>query len=60
MTEAGEASLRAIVQAAEISNPSLYSCKKSNPFLQQLASTLPLLLELEVSLKQGAEDMSHL
>jgi len=63
MTEAGEASLRAIVQAAEISNPKrLYFLQQEvKPLsVQQLASTLPLLLELEVSLKQGAEDMSAL
>jgi DNA polymerase-3 subunit delta len=63
MTEAGEASLRAIVQAAEISNPKrLYFLQQEvKPLsVQQLVSTLPLLLELEVSLKQGAEDMSAL
>lgn len=63
MTEAGEVSLRAIAQAAEISNPKrLYFLQQEvKPLsVQQLISTLPLLLELEVSLKQGAEDMSAL
>ena len=63
MTEAGEVSLRAIAQAAEISNPKrLYFLQQEvKPLsVQQLSSTLPLLLELEVSLKQGAEDMSAL
>lgn len=63
MTEAGEVSSRAIAQAAEISNPKrLYFLQQEvKPLsVQQLISTLPLLLELEVSLKQGAEDMSAL
>ena len=63
MTEAGEVSLRAIAQAAEISNPKrLYFLQQEvKPLsVQQLSSTLPLLLELEVSLKQGAENMSAL
>ena len=63
MTEAGEVSLRAIAQAAEISNPKrLYFLQQEvKPLsVQQLISTLPLLLELEVSLKQGSENMSAL
>ncbi len=63
MTEAGEVSCRAIAQAAEISNPKrLYFLQQEvKPLsVQQLSSTLPLLLELEVSLKQGAESMSAL
>jgi DNA polymerase-3 subunit delta len=63
MMEAGERSERAIAQAAEISNPKrVYFLQQEvkSLSLQQLVSTLPLLLELEVSLKQGAEDMSAL
>jgi len=48
-------------QAAEISPKRLFLQQEVKPLsVQQLASTLPLLLELEVSLKQGAEDMSAL
>jgi len=52
MTEAGEASLRAIVQRQKLANPSVYFLQQVKLSVQQLASTLPLLLELEVSLKQ--------
>lgn len=54
---------RAIAQAAEIGNPKrVYFLQQEVKTLsiQQLVSTLPLLLELEVSLKQGAEEMSAL
>jgi len=53
--EAGEA----IAKRRELAIPSVStSCSKVKPLsVQQLISTLPLLLELEVSLKQGAEDM---
>ena len=63
MMEAGERSERTIAQAAEISNPKrVYFLQQEVKSLsvQQLVSTLPLLLELEVSLKQGADDMSAL
>jgi len=62
MTEAGEASLRAIVQAAEISKPKrlLPAARSQTLSVQQLASTLPLLLELEVSLKQEQRICQHL
>lgn len=63
MQEAGERDERVIAQAAEVNNP------KRIYFLQQevrslssssLLQTLPLLLELEVALKQGAEELSTL
>jgi DNA polymerase III subunit delta len=61
--ETGERNPQAIAQAAEISNPKriyfLQQEVKSLP-LQQLISTLPLLLDLEVSLKQGASEISTL
>lgn len=56
----GENALRLIAQAAEISNPKrIYFLQQDvKPLsVQQLVSILPLLLELEVSLKQGAEEM---
>lgn len=56
-------SVSAIAQAAEINNPKrVYFLQQEVKHLspQQLASTLPLLLELEVSLKQGREQMSIL
>ena len=54
---------RAIAQAAEIGNPKrVYFLQQEVKTLsvQQLVLTLPLLLELEVSLKQGAEALSVL
>jgi len=63
LMEAGERSERTIAQAAEIGNPKrVYFLQQEVKSLsvQQLVSTLPLLLELEVSLKQGAEEMSAL
>jgi DNA polymerase-3 subunit delta len=54
---------RAIAQAAEIGNPKrVYFLQQEVKTLsvQQLVLTLPLLLELEVSLKQGAEELSAL
>ena len=63
MMETGERSERAIAQVAEISNPKrVYFLQQEVKSLsvQQLVLTLPLLLELEVSLKQGADDMSAL
>jgi DNA polymerase III subunit delta len=63
MAELGERDERAIANAAEIKNP------KRIYFLQQevrtlrldrLLQTLPILLELEVGLKQGAEEVTLL
>lgn len=61
MQEAGERDERAIAQAAEVSNPKrIYFLLQEVRGLssQQLQQTLPLLLELEMSLKQGAEELS--
>lgn len=63
MQEAGERDERAIAQAAEVSNPKrIYFLQQEVRGLsaQQLQQTLPLLLELEMSLKQGAEELSTL
>lgn len=63
LMEAGERSERTIAQAAEISNfKRVYFLQQEvkSVSVQQLVATLPLLLELEVSLKQGAEAMSTL
>ena len=60
MIEAGERSERELAKAAEVSNPRrVYFLQQEVKSLtgQQLVSTLPLLLELEVNLKQGAEEM---
>ena len=60
MIEAGERSERELAKAAEVSNPKrVYFLQQEVKSLtgQQLVSTLPLLLELEVNLKQGAEEM---
>jgi DNA polymerase-3 subunit delta len=61
--ETGQRDDRAIAQAAEVGNPKrvYFLQQEVKPLsVQQLVSTLPLLLELEVSLKQGAEEMSAL
>lgn len=63
LMEAGERSERTIAQAAEISNfKRVYFLQQEvkSVSVQQLVDTLPRLLELEVSLKQGAEEMSTL
>ncbi|MBD1861168.1 MULTISPECIES: DNA polymerase III subunit delta [Trichocoleus] len=63
MQEAGERDERAIAQAAEVSNPKrIYFLQQEVRGLssQQLQQTLPLLLELELSLKQGAEELATL
>lgn len=63
MLEAGERDERAIAQAAEVSNPKrIYFLQQEVRHLsaQQLQQTLPLLLELEASLKLGAEDVATL
>jgi DNA polymerase-3 subunit delta len=63
MIESGERNQPAIAKAAEIANPKrIYFLQQEVKLLsvQQLISTLPLLLELEVSLKQGSSDISTL
>ena len=63
MIETGEKDEKAIAQAAEISNPKrVYFLRQevNSLSLNQLQKTLPLLLELEVSLKQGKEEISIL
>lgn len=60
MTEAQERDKKVIAQAAEIINPNrVYFLQQEVRSLsvKQLAATLPLLLELEVNLKQGAAEM---
>lgn len=62
-SETGQRDDRAIAQAAEVGNPKrvYFLQQEVKPLsVQQLVSTLPLLLELEVSLKQGAEEISAL
>lgn len=63
MMESGERNPQAIAQFAEITNPKrIYFIQqevKSLP-LKQLILALPVLLELEVSLKQGASETSTL
>lgn len=61
MVAQGERDDKAIAQAAEISNPKrIYHLRKEVQSLkvEQLAATLPLLLELEFRLKQGANPLS--
>ncbi|WP_448571516.1 DNA polymerase III subunit delta [Trichothermofontia sp.] len=63
MTTTGERDDRAIAAAADISNPKrIYYFKQEvrSLSLEQLQATLPLLFELELSLKQGAEDLPTL
>ncbi|MBK1987726.1 DNA polymerase III subunit delta [Sphaerospermopsis aphanizomenoides BCCUSP55] len=63
MMESGERNPQAIAQAAEINNPKrIYFLQQEVKSLsvQQLVLSLPLLLELEVSLKQGASETSIL
>jgi len=63
MIETGEKDEKAIAQAAEINNPKrVYILRQEvkSLSLNQLQRTLPLLLELEVSLKQGKEEISTL
>ncbi|MCP6762869.1 MAG: DNA polymerase III subunit delta [Fischerella sp. CENA71] len=60
MVESGERDPQAIAKAAEVSNPKrIYFLQQEVKSLsvQQLINCLPLLLELEVSLKQGAAEM---
>jgi DNA polymerase-3 subunit delta len=63
MVESGERDEKAIATAAEIANPKrIYFLRQDVARLKlpQLAATLPLLLELEFSLKRGAEPISTL
>ena len=63
MIESGERNQQAIAQAVEIGNPNriYYLQKEVNSLgVQQLITSLPLLLELEVSLKQGATETTAL
>ncbi|MBD2775734.1 DNA polymerase III subunit delta [Iningainema tapete] len=63
MLESGERNQQAIAQAAEVGNPNrIYFIQKEvqSLSLQQLIACLPILLELEVSLKQGASEISAL
>jgi DNA polymerase-3 subunit delta len=58
-----ENAIRLIAQAAEVGNfKRVYFLQQEvKPLsVQQLVSTLPILLELEVSLKQGSEQMTTL
>jgi DNA polymerase-3 subunit delta len=61
--ESGERNPQAIAQAAEVNNPKrIYFLQQEvkSLSLQQFISCLPLLLELEVSLKQGSAEISAL
>ncbi|BAY89091.1 MULTISPECIES: DNA polymerase III subunit delta [unclassified Tolypothrix] len=63
MMESGERNPQEIAKAAEIGNPKrIYFLQQEVKFLsvQQLISILPLLLDLEVSLKQGYSDITTL
>lgn len=63
MIEAGEKDEKAIAQAAEINNPKrVYFLRQEvkSLSLDKLEQTLPLLLELEVNIKQGKEEISTL
>lgn len=63
MVESGERNPGAIAQAAEVANPKrIYFLQQEVQFisLRQLISCLPLLLELEVSLKQSRAELSIL
>ncbi|MBD2300855.1 DNA polymerase III subunit delta [Nostoc sp. FACHB-87] len=63
VTDSGERNPQAIAQAADVNNPKrIYFLQQEVKFLsvQQLISCLPLLLELEVSLKQGSGEISTL
>lgn len=63
MIENGERNPQIIAKAAEIGNPNrIYYLQKEiqSVSVQQLIASLPILLDLEVSLKQGASEMSVL
>lgn len=60
MIENGERNSQVIAKAAEIGNPNrIYYLQKEiqSVSVQQLIASLPILLDLEVSLKQGASEM---
>ncbi|BAY24826.1 DNA polymerase III subunit delta [Calothrix sp. NIES-2100] len=63
MMDSGERNPQEIAKAAEVGNPKrIYFLQQEVKTLsvQQLIATLPLLLELEVSLKQGYSDIATL
>ncbi len=63
MIEKGETNEKTIASAAEIANPKrLFFVRKqiNSISAQKLLATLPILLELEASLKQGADSISTL
>lgn len=63
MREAGERDDKTIATAAEVGNPKrIYFLQQEirNLSLQQLLQTLPLLLELEASLKRGQDPLATL
>jgi DNA polymerase III subunit delta len=63
LSEAGERDTQVIARAAEIGNPKrVYFLQKEvqRHRLTQFLETLPILLELDVGLKQGAEPISTL
>ncbi|NJM68916.1 MAG: DNA polymerase III subunit delta [Scytonema sp. RU_4_4] len=63
MVESGERNPQVIAKAAEIGNPNrIYYLQKEiqSVSVEQLIATLPILLDLEVCLKQGASEMSAL
>lgn len=63
MTESGERNEQVIAQAAELKNPKrLYYLQQEvrTLSLPTLLGTLPILLDLEASLKRGADDLSIL
>lgn len=63
MVEAGERDERVIAQAAQVSNPRrIYFLQQEVQSLSaaQLQQALPLLLDLEVSLKRGSDQLSSL
>ncbi|MBP0022036.1 MAG: DNA polymerase III subunit delta [Cyanobacteria bacterium SBLK] len=63
MIESGEKDERAIASAADIGNPKrIYFIRKEIQSVssQQLLKTLPILLELEVNLKRGADPIAIL
>ena len=63
MVESGERDIKAIALAADVGNPKrIYFLRKDveHLSLEQLMQTLPILLDLEVSLKRGAQELSTL
>lgn len=63
MTQEGERDEKAIAKAAEVANPKrIYFLQQEvrSLDLKQLSESLPILLDLELSLKQGAEPIATL